>query len=168
MASLRTTLALVSSPIPQLVGVTVFFASALYTFSCFGNLFYHILGFFLASIAVFSYYHFLERRIRILAYDKRFSEYGIVPILHADHLFLRRGQSPTRFIAYAKPIAKVIFSGILPPYGFSIVALLPFDLLEARKTIRMIDSYYRIGEGVEEMIARGCSQEEIRARLSSP
>jgi len=53
MASLRTTLALVSSPIPQLVGVTVFFASALYTFAWFGNLFYHILGFFLASIAVF-------------------------------------------------------------------------------------------------------------------
>jgi hypothetical protein len=166
IASERTRGREIRSPIPQLFSIFVFFASAFYTLNLLGNLLYHFFGFFLAFGAIVFHFQFLDRRVEVLARDERFSKYGLLSVMRRDYPFLLRQKGPLNFIAYVKPAAKTVFSGVLPPYGFSIIALLPFDYLETMRTIQVIYSFFEIAEQVELLINEGGSKEEIRIRLS--
>src|SRR2546426_225843 len=66
-----------------------------------------------------------------------------------------------------KPAAKILFSGILPPYGISILVMVPFEYLESRKTIRIMKKSYQVGDEVGMMINAGRTEDEIRDYLSS-
>ena len=65
-----------------------------------------------------------------------------------------------------KPVAKMLFSGILPPYGISILVMVPFEYLESRKTIRIMRRCYEVGDEVGIMINAGRTEDEIRVYLS--
>src|SRR5947209_17455110 len=66
-----------------------------------------------------------------------------------------------------KPAAKILFSGILPPYGINILVMVPFESSESRKTIRIMKKSYQVGDEVGMMINAGRTEDEIRDYLSS-
>ena len=65
-----------------------------------------------------------------------------------------------------KPMAKIAFSGFLPPYGISILVMVPFDYLETRKTAKIIDRSFEVGDQVQRMIRAGSIEDKVRGYLS--
>ena len=82
-------------------------------------------------------------------------------------VFLRRSVGRWGWMLNVKPAAKILFSGILPPYGISILVMMPFEYLESRKTIRIMKKSYQVGDEVGMMVNAGRTEDEIRDYLSS-
>ncbi len=155
------------SPLPQIFGVAAFVAGALYTIDWFGNLWYHVLGFSIAVGAVILIRYGIEEMIASRSRDPRFSEYGLLAHFEHDYNFLiRKKAGRWGMILTLKPMAKIAFSGFLPPYGISILVMVPFDYLEMRKTAKIIDRSFEMGDQVEGMIRAGSIEDEVRGYLS--
>jgi hypothetical protein len=155
------------SPLPQITSIAVFFASALYTFDWFGNPFYHVLGFATALGAVVVVVYAIEPGIVSCSSDARFTEYGLLSCFQYEYVFLRRGVGRWGWLMNVKAVGKILFSAVLPPYGFSILVMLPFEYLETRKTIRIMEKSYQVGDEVGTMINAGRTKDELREYFSS-
>src|SRR2546426_8791706 len=88
-------------------------------------------------------------------------------LLFGMSVFQRRSVGRWGWMLNVKPAAKILFSGILPPYGISILVMMPFEYLESRKTIRIMKRSYDVGGEVGIMINSGRTEDEIRVYLSS-
>ena len=155
------------SPLPQILSIAAFVATALYTIDWFGNPLYHVLGFSIAVGAVIVIRYGIEKMIASRSRDPRFSEYGLLAHFEHDYNFLiRKKAGHWGMILILKPMAKISFSGFLPPYGVSILVMVPFDYLETRKTAQIIDRSLEVGDQVERMIRAGSIENEVRGYLS--
>ena len=155
------------SQVSQILSIAVFIGSALYTYDWFGNLWYHVLGFATALGAVALVRYAIEPGIVSCSLDRRFSEYGLQSSFQYESVFLRRGLGRWGWMMNVKAVAKILFSAILPPYGFSILVMLPFEYLETRRTIGIIKKSYEIGDELGLMINAGKTGDEIRDYFSS-
>jgi hypothetical protein len=153
------------SPLPHILSLTGFFAGAFYTFEWFGDPWYHVLGFAMALGAVAVVRYVIDPGIVSCSWDKRFTEYRLSSYFQYEKVFLRKGVG--RWMLNVKAVAKILFSGVLPPYGISILVMVPFEYLESRKTIRIMKKSYQVGEEVGLMINAGRTEDEVRDYLSA-
>ena len=156
--------------VSQLLVVAGFFAGIVYMISnpeWIGNPLYHGLGLAIALASVLVVRYVIDPRIVVCSMDERFSEYGLLSSFRYESVFLRRSVGRWGWMLNVKPAAKILFSGILPPYGISILVMMPFEYLESRKTIRIMKRSYDVGGEVGMMINAGRTEDEIRVYLSS-
>src|SRR5213593_2639188 len=83
------------SPLPQILSIAAFVATALYTIDWFGNPLYHVLGFSIAVGAVIMIRYGIEKMIASRSRDPRFSEYGLLAHFEHDYNFLIRKKAGT-------------------------------------------------------------------------
>jgi len=155
------------SQVSQILSIAVFIGSALYTYDLFGNVWFHVLGFAMALGAVALVRCAIEPGIVSCSLDGRFSEYGLQSSFQYESVFLRRGLGGWGWMMNVKAVAKILFSAVLPPYGFSILVMVPFEYLEARKTAGIMKKSYEVGDEVGLMIKAGRTESEIRDSFSS-
>ncbi len=156
--------------VSRLLAVTGFFAGIVYMISnpeWIRDPAYHGLGFAIALASVLVVRYAVDPRILACSSDERFSKYGLLSSFRYESVFLRRNAGRWGWMLYMGPAAKILFSGVLPPYGISILVMVPFEYLESRKTIRIMKKSYEVGDEVGIMINEGRTEDEIRDYLSA-